>query len=806
MAPLRARQGYVLLSRLLVSAVIFFGLAPWGWAICVSAQAAPPTAIEASAATAAQPLYLDVSINSHPTNKIAAFLRHPDGRFSATRAELEELTIAPGGKGAGEEQVFLDDIKTLSFTYDEPSQKLLIRLKAAALQHNAYRASADEAAGKNAQVTTGAVLNYGLYGSINEHELSVRHIYEGATLSLDGRVFGTYGTLESSVITGFSDFDSRRIDTSWSYSFADSLVTVRAGDFVSGGFGWSRPVRMAGFKIERNFDLRPDLITKPLPTVSGSAAVPSTVDVYVNNIKTYSKDVPSGPFSIAALPVVSGGGVTRLVVRDATGRETVTETPFYSASNLLREGLWDYSAEVGFARLNYGSRSNDYAPKPIVSGSVRYGVSDTLTVAWHGEAGAGVGNAGAALATRVGLFGTGEFGLSLSRHGGDTGGQLFAAFQGDFDWFTVSARTQRSFADYTDVAAHTFDNRDLGAHSFGLSLAPARAVDFVSLGIPVEATGSNLNLSYVHTERADGDSYDIASLSYSQSLTEAISMHATAFKSFSDADGVGVYLGLSMSLGDRRSVSSSVRHDASGSRFFGSYAKSADTKPGNLGWRVYVSGGEHDVVRADVDYNAAKVVLRGSLARDDHGVAGSFSADGAVAVTADGMFLSRRIDDAFAVVDVGAPNVEVRVENRVVGETDSSGKLLVTGLHAYQRNKITIDPNALPVNARIPTTRMDAVPADRSGMAVRFDVEAAPQSALVEFRNADGGLIAAGHAGKLLATGGGFVIGYDGQAFIEGLSAANTVEIALSEGTCRATFPFRADPGAQVLIDGVTCR
>lgn len=760
----------------------------------------------APAPSSPQPLYLDVSINNHRVNKIASFLRHPDGRFSATRAELKELSIEPGGKGAGDEQVFLDDIASVSFTYDEPGQKLSIRLKAAALQHNTFRARPDEADGDGPQVTTGAVLNYGLYGSLNEHDLSLEQIYDEVTVSLDGRVFGTYGTLEASAITGFADFDSRRIDTSWRYSFTESLVTVEAGDFVSGGFGWTRPVRMAGLKVARNFGLRPDLITKPLPTVSGSAAVPSTVDVYVNNIKTYSKDVPSGPFSIESLPVVSGSGVTRVVVRDASGRETVSETPFYSSGDLLSPGLWDYSAEVGFARLNYGTRSNDYASQPIASASVRYGVSDALTVAWHGEAGHGVINAGAGITTQVGVFGTAEVGLSFSRHGGARGGQAFAAFHGDFDWFTISARTQRSFADYTDVAAQAFDTRAFDVSPSSLSLAPARAVDFVSLGVPVSLTGGNLNLSYVHTERADGDSYDIASLSYSQGLTDSISMHATAFRSFSDADGVGVYVGLSMALSDRRSLSSSLRHDASGSRLVGSYTKSADTKPGSLGWRIYVSEGQHDVVRGDVDYHAAKVVLRGSLARNAHGVAGSFSADGAVAVTGDGLFLSRRIDDSFAVVDAGAPDVEVRVENRVVGTTDQSGKLLVTGLHAYQRNKITIDPNALPVNARIPTTRLDAVPADRSGMAVRFNVEAAPQSAIVEFRNAEGGLIAAGHSGRLLGTGGNFVIGYDGQAFIEGLSASNTVEIELSEGVCRATFSFKADPAAQVLIDGVICK
>jgi len=769
-------------------------LAISGRANCVYAQAAP------------QALYLDVSINGQRVNKIASFQRHADGRFSATRGELRGLTIDAGKAGKPEDQLFLDQFENLKFTYDEPNQRIAIAIQASSLQRNTFRASgSDEDVSDSVEVTTGAVLNYGLYGSINEHDLASWDFYEGASVGLEGRFFGGYGTLDASSITGLTDFDTRRIDTSWSYSFVDSLVTARVGDFVSGGFGWTRPIRMAGFKIERNFALRPDLITKPLPTVSGSAAVPSTVDVYVNNIKTYSKEVPGGPFTVRDLPVISGSGVTRVVVRDPSGRETISETPFYSSSSLLRASIWDFSVEAGLARLNYGTLSNDYELQPIASASVRYGVSDNLTLAWHGEAGLGVINGGAAFVTSVGLFGTVELGLSASRHDGAMGGQVFAAFQGDFGGITLNARTQRLFNDYTDVAAHASDGGYAAVTGVNLTLAPARSIDFVSLGMPIEFTGGNLNVSYVHTERGDGETFDVGSVSYSQSLTDSLSLHSTAFKSFSDARGVGFYLGLTMSLEGRRSVSSSARHDSDGTGITGTYAKTANLEPGSFGWRVHVSEGQHDVVRADLDYNGSKAILRGSLAHGAGGTSGSYAIDGAVAITKDGIFLSRRIDDAFAVVDAGAPGVEVQFENQTIGTTDQSGKLLVTGLHAYQKNKIAIDPNSLPVNARIPTTKIDAVPADRSGMSVRFNVETAPKSALVEFRTADGSLIEAGHRGKLLHTGEEFMIGYDGQGFVEGLSTKNTVEIELSDGVCRATFSFLPDSKTQVLITGVTC-
>ncbi len=772
-------------------------LALWGRANCVSAQGAPT------------PLYLEVSLNGHSTSKIAEFTQHPDGRFSAKRSELKELTVNPGS-GKPDDQVFLDTIDSLKFTYDESNQKIALRLKASALQHNSYDATGRKER-STASVTTGAVLNYGLYGSFTEHSFTADELYEGMSASLEARFFGDYGTLETSAIIGLADFDSQRLDTSWTYSFAESLITVRAGDFVSGGFGWTRPVRMAGFKIERNFALRPDLITKPLPNISGSAAVPSTVDVYVNNIKTYTKDVPSGPFTIRQLPVVSGKGTTRVVVRDATGRETITEAPFYSSSVMLRPGIVDFSAEAGLARFNYGSESNDYDDRPMASGSVRYGVSDELTIAWHGEAGLGVINSGAGVLTQVGMFGTLELGASVSRHGGAVGEQVFAAFQGDFKWISLNARTQRTFNGYTDLAAHAQEPVDVVSSIAAPSnLGPPKAIDFVSVGVPIDWTGGQLNLSYIHTVRGQGEVYDAATVSYSQNLTKAISMHATAFKSFSDGNGVGAYVGVNMSLGNRRSVSTSVTRDDDGVGAAVTYAKSADRKPGGFGWRVYANANTDDnaqaVRRADFDYNASKVILRGSIAHGESGVSGSYFVEGAVAMTGDEVFLARRIDDSFAVVDAGAPGVEVHVENRVVGRTGSDGKLLVPGLHAYQKNKITIDPSSLPVNAHIPSTKIDAVPVGRSGMAVRFNVESTPKAALVEFRKPDGAFIEAGYTVKLVHSGKEFLIGYDGRSYIEGLAAINTAEIELSDRTCRATFPFASDSNVQVLISGVVCK
>ena len=51
--------------------------------------------------------------------------------------------------------------------------------------------------------------------------------------------------------------------------------------------------------------------------------------------------MPAGPFDIGDVPVVTGAGTVKLVVRDATGKEVVTTADYFSSPELVKPGLWD---------------------------------------------------------------------------------------------------------------------------------------------------------------------------------------------------------------------------------------------------------------------------------------------------------------------------------------------------------------------------------------------------------------------------------------------------------------------------------
>jgi len=111
-------------------------------------------------------------------------------------------------------------------------------------------------------------------------------------------------------------------------------------------------------------------------------------------------------------------------------------------------------------------------------------------------------------------------------------------------------------------------------------------------------------------------------------------------------------------------------------------------------------------------------------------------------------FLANRIDESFAIVQTGVPDLDVYAENRPVARTNKNGKALVPTLKSYQRNKVSIDPRKLPLNATIATTQEVLTPPDRSGVMVDFGIETDVRSAVVIFDEPTGRLLQAGLRGK----------------------------------------------------------
>ena len=138
---------------------------------------------------------------------------------------------------------------------------------------------------------TGVFLNYILYGQTGEYTSA-----DLASAYTELGFFSPVGVLTSTAVEtdtqGVRSFV--RFETTLTHDFPDSLETLRLGDTISVPGSWGDAVRFAGLQWGSNYGIRPDLVTTPLLAATGTAVVPSTVDVFVNGKAVGSSDVPAG--------------------------------------------------------------------------------------------------------------------------------------------------------------------------------------------------------------------------------------------------------------------------------------------------------------------------------------------------------------------------------------------------------------------------------------------------------------------------------------------------------------------------------
>jgi outer membrane usher protein len=201
-------------------------------------------------------------------------------------------------------------------------------------------------------------------GGFLNYDLLFQH--QDADSSLDGVLeLGLFHRLGVGTTTALArDIGDRsaftRLETTWTADDPGRLSTLRLGDTIGRPGAWGRLVRFGGVQWGTNFAIQPEFITFPLPTLSGEARIPSTVELFANSALRLQQSVPPGPFEIPNVPLITGAGDVQLVVRDLLGRQRVLVVPYYVSSALLRAGLTDYTFELDFERDNFGIESNDY--------------------------------------------------------------------------------------------------------------------------------------------------------------------------------------------------------------------------------------------------------------------------------------------------------------------------------------------------------------------------------------------------------------------------------------------------------------
>lgn len=747
-----------------------------------AANAATPVAapLSAPANTPAdlgpQELLLDVFLNEQELHQTALFLQLKPGGLLAQLPDLRGwrlvLPPAPAYRYDNNDFYPLDAIPGATYHIDTATQTVHITVPPAVLTASIIDGFFP-ASRKPEHSIPGGFLNYSLYATRASGTPTSVSAYTELGM------FGPWGVGTTSYLGNDINGPVKqwvRLETTFTQDHPDDIASLRVGDTITSGGMTGLAVRFGGIQYGTNFATQPGLATLPLPSIGGSATVPSTVQLYVNGVLQKTQEVQPGPFVLPTVPVSSGPGTITLVVRDLLGREQIITAPFYAANTLLAKGLDDYSFSLGEERQNFGVVSNDYGPA-LASVVFRRGYTDSFTGELRGEAAPGqqtLGAGGFFAAGHVGVFNL-AVALSHSRQGDGALGQVGYQYLGTT--FNGGVNLQLASPHFTQAGYLPGQPapRIQASGSFGAFLGDAGSV----------------SLAYIHQDDPLLGKIRLATLNYTKAVGTAGFMGISVYHDFTGQNGNGALISLTLPLGEQRSAYFGVSHQGGTTTPFAQVQQSLPAGPG-FGYRVGVQAGQGGSSQGELDYQNNVGTYDVAAYHTSGQTLYQAGINGGIGYLGGDLFASRQLNDSFAVVEVpGQANVDVYAQNQIVARTDSRGYAVIPRLNAYQDNNIAYDPRNLPLDTDISTATADVVPYYRSGVLVRFDVKTI-RGFTFTVRLPDGKALPAGAAIEVPGQTESFPVGYDGEAYVTGLSGESRLKASWEDKTCEFTVDVPA--------------
>lgn len=751
---------------------------PWGLGMSMASERTDTSAASGNV----EELLVQLDINQQGLDETVLLLKGNGGELYAAADDLKRwrLHVPTSQPLMYKNEAFysLKAIGELTYVVDEPHSTVSITAPPQAF----VATEMDEASQRTASAArpgVGGFVNYDLFAERSAGITQKSGLFELGLFNRFGVGTGSF------VVNDGTPLERRftRLETTWTLDRPETMSSLRIGDSISEPGMWGRSVRFGGIQYGTNFAVQPGLATLPLQSVSGQAVLPSSVDVYVNNVLSSRKDVAPGPFSITNVPVVTGQGDVRVVVRDVLGREQVITQPFYVSASLLGPGLHDYSYALGAVRQNFGINSNDYG-QPFFSGTHRLGLTDRLTGELHAEIQSEFQVVGMGAAWLLPSLGILSGAVAASHSHGASGALVAAGLERQASPISFGAHVQITSAHFTQLG-------------FDANNPPPRCIANANVGVAVPGGGS-IGLAYVYLNNRSNASTEsdgrlqLVSASYSTQLGRLGFLSLSVSKALHGSGGTLVGANWTLPLGQRTTTSVTLTRQGGHTD---ALAQVQQGLPVGTGFGYLLEQGERGT--RDVSVSAQNSIGTYSVeAASSQGQTGvRISASGGIALL-NGVHLARRITDSFALVKLPEfPHVRVYQDNQLVGRTNANGQILLPRLRAYEKNPISIEQMDLPFDAKVGTLSIDAVPYYRSGMVVQFPVTHA-HDALLTIDLEDGTPLPAGAEVRLSNQAEAFPVGRDGEVYLTGLVAQNRLRASWRDQSCdiAVSYPASSDP------------
>jgi outer membrane usher protein len=725
------------------------------------AQGAPPKLKER---------LLQVDVDLQQLNETVLVLEDEAGSFYLRDHDLQRWRLhLPKADTAigylGDQYYPLTAISDVTPDYDPKTLTLMIKVKPEAFTDTTRAMRYSNIPGA-VRPEPGGFLNYDLF-----IEQSPGVMQRAGQLELG--FFNRSGVGTSTVLADASGASARltRLDTAWTVDYPQKMQTLNLGDAITSPGSWGRSVRYGGIRFGSNFGTQPGLLTYTPQKAVGQAVLPSTVDVFVNNALVSRQRVPPGPFSISNLPIVNGSGQVLLVVRDVLGREQIISQPFYASQSLLRKGLENYSYELGRVRNNFGLNSNDYGGV-IATATYRRGLNEHVTAELHTEAmrdQATVGVGSDILLPQIGTF---NGYIAGSYRNKSQGSMVMLGLDRQADPWSAGMRTQINSPAFTQIGWQAAQLPPIHQSHLNLSYQAHR--------------GGSVAAAYVWQHNRNQSDMRIMTFSYSLSLGKLGSFTLSALRNLTGDVSTTVFALFSIPLEASTSLSiSSQSTAAAGNLITTTLQRNLPAGEGD-GYRLQTRS--DGVQKAGYLRQNNLAAYSAEIAQGMGATATRLNATGGIAVMGGNAFMSRRIEQSFAVVRIpDYPGIHVLADNQPAGVTNADGNALIPRLRAYDRNVISIDQRDLPLDAEIGTLKLEVVPFYRSGISVPFPIRRA-RAATLTLKLENGNYVP---VGALINYNNHIVtVGYEGQAYITGLNPANHLRVTWHNQHCELDVAY----------------
>lgn len=664
----------------------------------------------------ADTLILNVIVNGESKGDFFA-ARSDDGDFLIRQEDYAALGLTTTGAGVtlgGERYISLRSVRDIAFSFDEKNLSLAIT----APQGPPAKSVVDLNPPSSRKLTAyqprefSAFLNYGLtyaYGDptgfqsfTTSDKLGVR---AGDVLFLTDSVYTKTRSTDAFVRLMSTATYERRQDLQW----------FTAGDVFASSGELGSTLNIGGLGLSKVYRMDPYLIKQPTFSITGVTALPSQVEIYMDGTLVRRENVQAGEFDLRNFNYYGGSRTVEVLIRDPFGNVRRLSYPAYFTDVLLKRGLHEYSYNIGFLREQYGVKSNDYG-KPAFSAFHRYGVSDSVNLGARAEGSDGIYNGGVQasfLFPRAGVLTA-----ALAGSGGPdrTGGALSLAHYYQRGNFGANLLLREFSRDYTTVENRLITDKTRREANVGVNVTLARA------GV--------LSLGYAETEKYAGVSTRATSAAYSKSLSKTSMLLVTARAVRETDTDYEVMVTLNFYPG--RDLLYSARYQRTGETDSETLQVQKNLPVGEgVGYRATLERSAGDSATAStlspfVQYNgrygtyAFDSILRHAEGKTSDWY--SVTAAGSLAY-AGGLFgFARPVNDSFTFVLVDSlKDVNVLVNNEIIGRTDSSGAMIIPTMASYQVNQITMDTSRVPMDFSMSGVNSDISPSAWSGSCISFN-------------------------------------------------------------------------------------